>query len=58
MVYLVGKKSNPGTGTVWIHFNGQDYPICYKSFTQTAAASVCRQLGYTNGTYEGGTSPQ
>ena len=52
MVYLTSQPTDPGTGTVMIHFKGQDYPICYtETFTQIAATSVCRQLGYTNGTF-------
>ena len=42
------------SGIVQIYLSGETYAVCADNFSNIAAISVCRQLGYTNGIFTPG----
>ena len=41
------------SGTLYLYYDNQWFPVCARSFNQYAADSACRQLGYTNAIDQG-----
>ena len=53
-VYLHGASHEYYKGSLRVRLSDQYHPVCVDRFNTQAAVSICRQLGYTGGTYHAG----
>ena len=51
-VYLIGTANRVYRGLLRVRLSDTFNAVCVDNFNMQAAIAVCRQLGYTNGTYE------
>ena len=54
-VYLHGASHEYYKGSLRVRLSDKFYTVCVDNFnSQEAAISICRQLGYSSGTYHAG----
>ena len=53
-VYLFGASHEYYKGSLKVRLSDEYHTVCVDNFNMQAAISICRQLGYSSGTYHAG----